>query len=246
MTEDLSVLTRPGRPADLTLSYGPDPDQVADVRHAPRGAARPLVVLIHGGFWKPEYDRAHAAAMSTALADAGWTVLTLEYRRVPGSPDRTLEDVATAISTLPARVDRHDGTFLLVGHSAGGHLALWAAAAAPAGLGGVVALAPVADLQLAHALGLGDGAVVRFLGTDPSVRPDVDPCRLPAPRVPVTLIQGEADAIVPPSLARSYGSACAEAQLVWLPDTGHFAVIDPASAAWPSVVAELEVLSRSR
>lgn len=246
MTEDLSVLTRRANPPDATLSYGPDPDQVADVRYAHRGEQRPLVVLIHGGFWKPEYDRAHAEAMSTALMEAGWTVLTLEYRRIPGSPDATLQDVATAIATLPARVDRQSGTVLLIGHSAGGHLALWAAAAAPNGVGGVVALAPAADLQLAHALGLGDGAVARFLGTDPAARPDADPRQLPPPAAPVTIIQGEADAIVPPALARSYGSACPAARLVLLPDTGHFAVIDPASAAWPTVVAELERLSRRR
>ena len=128
MSEDLSVLTRSARPPDLTLAYGDEADQVADIRYGARGSELPLVVLIHGGFWKPEYDRVHVAAMSNALAEAGWTTLTLEYRRVSGEPDVTLHDMATALRVLPARVECHNGQVLLIGHSAGGHLALWLAA----------------------------------------------------------------------------------------------------------------------
>ena len=68
MEEDLSVLTRKANPPDLTVAYGSEPDQIADIRYGKRGAQLPLVVLIHGGFWKPEYDREHTEAMSSALA----------------------------------------------------------------------------------------------------------------------------------------------------------------------------------
>lgn len=243
MTEDLSVLTRNANPPDVTLRYGDDPDQVADVRYGRRGSELPLVVLIHGGFWKPEYDRAHAEAMSSALAEAGWTTLTLEYRRISGEPDISLNDIATALECLPAQVQRHNAQVLLVGHSAGGHLALWAAVrCVGVGLRGVLALAPAADLAMAYDLGLGDGAVQRFLGESPVHRPDVNPMRLPAPTVAVTIIQGVEDEIVPPAVAESYRAAFPETRLVQLPDCGHFALIDPASRAWEVVLSELRRL----
>lgn len=243
MTEDLSVLTRKASAPDQTIKYGDGPDQVADVRHGRRGAQLPMVVLIHGGFWKPQYDREHVEAMSSALAAAGWTVLTLEYRRIPGDPDATLQDIAAALAAAPAVDAPGNGKILLVGHSAGGHLALWAAArcAVPA-LQGVLALAPAADLRLAHALQLGDGAVGKFLGTDPAGRPDVDPMQLPAPAVAVTIVQGSLDEVVPPAVAASYCAAFPATSLVPLPDSGHFALIDPSSSAWPAIMNALEQL----
>jgi len=244
MAEDLSILTRKANPPDLTVAYGSGPDQVGDIRYGQRGAQLPLVMLIHGGGWKPQYDRVHAEAMSSALAAGGWTVLTLEYRRIPGKPDTTFQDITAAIETLPAMVEQHNGKLLLIGHSAGGHLVLWAAVqCATPMLQGVVALAPVADLRLAHTLHLGDGAVRGFLGTDPAERPDADPMQLPAPAVAVTIVQGGADAVVPPAVAESYCAAFPKTRLVQLPDSGHFAVIDPLSSAWSKVVDELRKLS---
>ncbi len=243
MTEDLSILTRKASAPDQTIQYGSGPDQVADVRHGRRGAQLPMLVLIHGGFWKPQYDREHVEAMSSALAAAGWTVLTLEYRRIAGDPDATLHDIAAALAAAPAVDAPSNGKILLIGHSAGGHLALWAAAhcAAPT-LQGVLALAPAADLRLAHALQLGDGAVGKFLGTDPALRPDVDPMQLPAPEVAVTIVQGSLDEVVPPAVADSYCAAFPRTSLVQLPDSGHFAVIDPSSGAWPVILNALEQL----
>ena len=244
MVEDLSVLTRQASPPDLTVSYGSDSDQVADIRYGQRGAQLPLLVLIHGGFWKPQYDRMHTEAMASALAATGWTVLTLEYRRIPHTPDATLQDIASALKNLPVTVAQHNGKLLLVGHSSGGHLALWAAVtcATPL-LQGVLALAPAADLCLAHSLNLGDGAVMGFLGSDPVERSDLDPKLLPAPTVAVTLVQGELDEIVPPSVAVSYCDAFPKTRWVALPDSGHFALIDPLSNAWAVVVDELHKLS---
>src|SRR5689334_16794681 len=170
--DDLSVLTRPARASDEVVAYGTDPDQVADVRFGAAGAAdRPLVLILHGGFWRPEYDRAHTGPMAEAIADAGWTVASVEFRRVSGKPEPTLDDVAAALADLPAKIARHDGRVVLIGHSAGGHLALWVATARPQPtLAGVLALAPVADLRLADALNLGNGATRLFLGVDPATR----------------------------------------------------------------------------
>ena len=244
MAEDFSVLTRQATPPDLTLSYGDHPDQLADFRRGEQGAQRPLVVIVHGGFWKPQYDRAHAQSMSAAVALAGWSVLTLEYRRVPGQPQATLKDVATALDTLPARVAPHNGQLLLVGHSAGGHLVLWAAQALvlPA-LRGVVGLAPAANLRLAHGLNLGGGAVRSFLGSEPDAQPALDPMQLPAPLAAITIVQGADDEVVPPAVAQSYCATFPKTRLVAVPGAGHFSLIDPLQAAWSSVLEALGQLS---
>ncbi len=177
--DDLSVLTRPARAPDQIIAYGDDPDQVADVRFGAQDAEdRPLVLIVHGGFWRPQYDRAHTGPMAEAIAAAGWTVASTEYRRVPGDPDKTLQDVSDALAKLPAKISHHNGKVVLVGHSAGGHLVLWLTAArrTPT-LVGTLALAPAADLQLADKLNLGDGAT-RLV---PRRRSQNAPRRRPAP-----------------------------------------------------------------
>ena len=244
MSEDRSVLERTAKPPDQVLHYGPDPQHLVDVRFPPVAAAnRPLVMVVHGGFWRPEYDRAHTSPMGEALAAAGWTVATIEYRRIPGAPDATVQDVRLAIDAVPGLIPRHTGKLLLIGHSAGGHLVLWAASrCSSAALQGVLALGPVADLQLAHARGLGEHAVLAFLGTDPNRRPDLDPARLNPPRVPAILLHGELDAIVPLAISEAY-HARHSSRLVRLAGAGHFAVIDPRAAAWHDVLRNLTVLA---
>ena len=190
----------------------------------------PLVVLIHGGFWRPEYDRIHLRPMASALRDAGWNVLSLEYQREPGNPDATIDDIRAALGRV------HDDA-IVMGHSAGGHLALWAASAL--GLR-AVALAPVADLQLAQDLDLDTGAVRDFLGVPAARRPDLDPARMPPGRV--VLIHGERDTIVPMGLSAAYVAAHPSARLVTLPEAAHFELIDPRANAWPVVIHELQRL----
>jgi acetyl esterase/lipase len=241
LTEDLSVLTRPSAAPDLTVAYGVEADQVADVRHGKDAAAsRPLVIVIHGGFWRPIYDRAHTGPMAAALADAGWTVAAIEYRRIPGNPHATVRDVGLAVERLASLVEHHNGEIVLMGHSAGGHLVLWAGAMSGSrNLIGIVALAPAADLQLAQKLNLGDGAVRLFLGGAAESCPDLDPQLLRAPDAAVTIIHGELDDTVTLEVSQSYAAKHPRTRLVPLPGVGHFAVIDPLSDAWPTVVAEL-------
>ena len=235
MSENRSVLSREAREPDKLLRYGDHPDQVMDVWEAK--SYRPLVVFIHGGFWRPEYDRTHARPLGEALADEGWPVASLEYRREPGQPDLTTGDVRTALDRLPELLDVHAG-FVLIGHSAGGHLALWAAATLnPVRLRGTVALAPVADLLLADRLGLDDGAVQDFVGS--GVRNDLDPVHLPAPIMPVSMVHGTADGRVPITVAESYLTAHPTARLVRVEGAGHYEVIDPLTEAWHLVTAEL-------
>ena len=136
-----------------------------------------------------------------------------------------------------------DRRVLLAGHSAGGHLALLAAARLEADAPlGTLGLAPVGDLAVAQELGLGDGAVGAFLGQDAAARPDLDPARLTAPRGRVRIVHGKADAIVPVEVSEAYLRRHPRARLVAVPG-GHFAVIDPRSAAWPAVLEALDDLA---
>ncbi|MDI2127063.1 alpha/beta hydrolase [Yinghuangia seranimata] len=244
MADDESILAKPTPEPDAELRYGPEAEHVADVwLPAEDTAGTPLVLLVHGGFWRPAYDRVHTRHMAAALRDAGWPVAALEYRRVPGAPEATTDDVRLALREIPEQLapggpdSATPVPTVLMGHSAGGHLVLWAAAVSPPDhLLGTVALAPVADLVAADAAGLGGGAVKAFLGTAPDARPDLDPLRLDAPATPVTLVHGVEDATVPVAQSRTYATAHPAAHLVAVPDSGHYDVIDPSSEAWRHVV----------
>jgi dipeptidyl aminopeptidase/acylaminoacyl peptidase len=225
------VLTRPAPPPDYTLAYGPHPDQVIDVRVG--GPA--LVIFLHGGFWRPEYDRAHTGPLATALVAAGFTVATPEYRRTGW--DDLSADVAAAVATAHQAAT---GPVVLAGHSAGGHLALWATPHAD--VRAVVALAPVADLYRAFELDLDGGAVRDLLGGDPVTMPERYVAATPAVPLgrPILLVHGDGDRHVPVGLSREFAALAQEAgdqvRLIELGGVDHFAVIDPQSEAWPDVV----------
>ncbi|MEU7136710.1 alpha/beta hydrolase [Streptomyces sp. NPDC046261] len=214
----------------VTVEYGSHPSQVVDLYRG--GPSAPRVTLLHGGFWRETYDRHHLAPLAAALAGRGAHVVLAEYRRVGagGGWPRTFDDVVRALeaggSACPAR--RH----VLVGHSAGGHLALWAAAsprAARVRVDHVVAVAPVADLARARALRLSAGAVAELVG--PAEEALADPLRLPPPRVPVSLLHGTRDEDVPVALSRAYartaGEAGAAVTLELLEGADHFAPVTP-------------------
>ncbi|GAA2458839.1 alpha/beta hydrolase [Streptomyces macrosporus] len=225
--------------------YGPHPSQVIDL-YGPPGA--PLAVVLHGGFWREAYDRVHLSPLAAALADGhGVRVALVEYRRVGGDGGwpHTFTDVERALAHLAGLGEVR----ALVGHSAGGHLALWAAARGPV-TGTVVAVAPVADLARAHELGLSGGAVAELLGGAEHVAarlPEADPMRLPPPdpdAVAVTLLHGTEDADVPVDLSRRYAAARG-ARLVELPGTGHYAPVTPGTAAFERLAAEAVSARRS-
>ena len=102
MPEDRSVLGRPAPEPRWVWRYGPGDGQVADV-YLPEGPATAGVLLLHGGYWRPEYDRDHLRPMAAALADRGHPVALIEYRRRPGDPDTTVADVQREIKRL--RID---------------------------------------------------------------------------------------------------------------------------------------------
>lgn len=239
------VLTRAARPPDAVLPYGPHPEQLLDVHLPPEPGHGPasVVVLLHGGFWRQAFDRTHTRPLAEALSAEGHVVVTPEFRRVGGAGGwpMTFEDVVDALSALstlgeavPGRVDERPPT--LVGHSAGGQLAIWAALrdhASP--VHKVVALAPVADLREAYDRGLGEGAVAALMGGSPAELSEeytaADAAGLLPGRVPVTVVHGALDERVPVEMSRRLRGV----EYVELPDVEHFGLIDPLSPAWPTV-----------
>ncbi|MFF9058837.1 alpha/beta hydrolase [Streptomyces sp. NPDC014882] len=283
--EEESAFSHPAVEPDATAAYGDHPDQLIDF-YAPRGAAgpAPVVVVLHGGAWRAPYDRRHLTPFAHFLARRGFAVANVEYRRgaaasgggaaagpggatAAGRWPETFDDVAAALDALPALVrealpQADVRRTVLTGHSAGGHLALWAAARhlLPAGapwrvdgpppLRGVVALAPIADFGVAEKLDVCGGAVRQLLGGEAHAgerRPYADPALLLPTGIATTLVQGRTDLIVPEAVAESYADAAAKAGevvgLTLLEDVGHFPLIDPAADACAVVAEEIAQLA---
>lgn len=229
MSEDRSVFELPTRQPDSTLVYGKDASQVADIFGSPKS---PALVIIHGGYWRPQYDRVHVRPLAGALADADHFVASLEYRRVPGNPDAMVEDVAAAIAAIPAE------SVTLIGHSAGGHLALWAAANVSK-VRKVVALAPVSDLQMTDELHLDEGAVTDFLGCPAHMRADLDPMCLEYGDVEIIVVQGDCDIRVPVEMNRKFARQQPQVKYQEHSGMGHFEVIDPRSSIWLGLIQSI-------
>lgn len=266
MAERRDVLTRAAAAPDLTVRYGEHTDHVADVWLPAGGASRPLVLFLHGGYWRAAHDRSYAAPLAADLAARGWPVACPEYRRTGGGGGwpATFLDVAAALDAVPGLVADAapgrvaPGPAYYAGHSAGGHLALWAAlrhrlpAGAPGAAGrppavrGILALAPVCELAEAYRRHLDLGAAGLLIGGGPGELPDryaaADPAALPAPEVPTVLVHGPGDGRVPIALSRDYARTHG-VPLVEVDGADHFAVVDPESAAWPAVVAALDRLA---
>jgi acetyl esterase/lipase len=243
---DPDVTTRASEPPDLVLRYAAHDDGLVDV-HLPAGPQRPrpLVFLVHGGFWRQAYDRRHSRPMANALATDGYVVAVPEYRRVGGAGGwpATGDDVDAALRAVPgllAGTGVQTTTTTLVGHSAGGHLVLWLANQ-PHHVERVVALAPVALLREAAAQGIGGGATVDLLGGTPDQVPEAYDAADPATRMrtrpdtDVVVVHGEADEDVPVRSSRGLKDRFDWVDYRELAGTDHFAVIDPLSDAWPAV-----------
>jgi acetyl esterase/lipase len=266
------VLTRPAPLPDHEIRYGTGPENVADVR-LPAVTSRParLVIFLHGGFWRAAYDRSHTGPMATALAAAGYAVCVPEFRRTGqagGGWPGTFEDVAAAVDRSPALVRKAAGPgvvadepALLAGHSAGGHLALWAAGRhllgpdsgwhADTRARGVVVLAGVSGLADCYDQGLGNGAAADLMGGGPARFPQryrvADPAGLLPLGCPVRLVHGSLDDVVPPAMSRGYAAlgraAGDDTAVAELPGASHLDVIDPLSPAWPQVLATFQGLA---
>jgi acetyl esterase/lipase len=250
-----------------TYRYGAERSQRGDL-HLPAGEGpHPVIVLIHGGSWQRRYGRAVMRAIAAALVMRGRAVWNIEYRRVGdgGGWPATFADVAAAIDHLDGLHPSLDLTRVdVLGHSAGGHLALWAAGRTrlPTGAPGAVAgrarvpiaraisLAGVCDLAGAYREWHG-GAVRALMGGSPDRLPEryevADPMRRVPLSVPVLLVHGVLDETVSIALSRDYAEAAraagGEVELVEIDGEagGHRAFIDPRGSAWAPVLAWLEL-----
>lgn len=242
-----------------TRSYGSDPAQVYDVL-LPAADPPPVpatVVVVHGGFWRKEYDREHALPEARAFADAGFHVVVAEYRRAGmpgGGVPGTLDDVRDLLASVASQADL-PASLVLVGHSAGGHLVTWAAGrswAAGRGIAGVVSLAGVVDLGASDRLHLGSDAAREFVGTGPGTPAwtSADPMSTLPPKVPVRLVNGADDATVPPEVADAYvlGATAAggDVTVEVVPATDHMAIIDPTTPAFDRVLEAIRSLMPPR
>ncbi|WP_340377335.1 alpha/beta hydrolase [Streptomyces sp. SS7] len=283
VAEEKSAFSHPPVDPDATAAYGDHPDQVIDF-YAPKaqvgpGGPVPLVVVLHGGAWRAPYDRRHITPFADYLARRGFAVANVEYRRgaegaagqgtppVAGRWPDTFDDVAAALDALPelarqALPQADARRTVLTGHSAGGHLALWAAArhvlpadapwrtAGSTALRGVVALAPIADFTVAEKLDVCGGAARQLLGGEEQFTerlPYADPALLLPTGIATTLVQGRTDLVVPEPVAEAYADAAAKAGevvgLTLLEDVGHFPLIDPVADACAVVAEEIAQLA---
>ncbi|WP_255791727.1 alpha/beta hydrolase family protein [Mycobacteroides abscessus] len=219
------------------VTYGDHPSQYAEVSE-PNGPARALVFVIHGGFWREGLGSELTEPIAESLCADGFLVANVEYRRVGGAGGwpATFQDVKAAAETLRRAFPEPAGSFV-VGHSAGGHLALLALAAGAADF--AVALAPVSDIERALRENLGDGSAAGFLGAaqdSPHELKAASPvARLGHNRRHV-VIHGVEDLHVPVEYSQRYVS---QAQTLDTPvdyfqfsGLDHFDLIDPGSAGW--------------
>lgn len=240
------------------FEYGDGPMQYGVLRLA-EAPARGTVVLIHGGFWRgaPElFDG--PTPLAEALVARGWHVWQIEYRQLPsgGGWPGTLDDTAAAIEHLAvaaASLGADLGPTITVGHSAGGHLAVWALSRPNAGLAlaGAVSLAGALNLLLGEREHIGNGAVVGFLGGTSHELPEryaaADPTTRIAKDLPVRIVHGSRDHVVPMNQSDSYvvaARAAGQDAAVTVVDGDHMAVIEPGHPAFDALLVALEEIRR--
>lgn len=246
-----------------TFRYGPAGSQVGDL-HLPRAKNPPVICLLHGGFWRLPYARDQYTPIAEDLVRRGYAAWNLEYRRLGetgGGWPGTLQDVSAGIdhlATLKAQGNDLDlERVVTVGHSAGGHLALWSAGPRRVLQGeplpqvrvmAAVGQAPAADMRRIYELNCSNGVAVEFLGGTPAQQPEryalASPKALLPLGVPQLVVHGTDDDTVIVDIGREYAAAARQAgdpvELVEFPGMGHFEHLDPKGQAWAAVVAWLE------
>jgi acetyl esterase/lipase len=242
--------------------YGSDPSQFADL-YRPLGQRRPgTAVVIHGGFWGSMYGSDNLESLAADLVERGWITWNIEYRRIGngGGYPSTFEDVAASIDYLATLDDVDITRVAALGHSAGGHLATWAAGrdTLPSGapgaqpvveISGVISLAGVLDLRAAAREKIGNRAAVNLMGGTPEELPGEYALADPLSRIPirasVCCVHARRDDRVPFAQSVDYVAAAQaagqEARLLEVPGD-HFSIVDTSSATWPAVIGVLEDL----
>lgn len=241
----------------MRFDYGPHPSQYAELSRPPNATSAPVVVVIHGGYWRSSYGAELGRPLATDLLGRGFAVLNVEYRRVGdgGGWPQTGEDVAAAVDALAERSTGLDlGRVVGLGHSAGGQLAGWLAARRDGAvvLSGAVLQAGVLDLVRGGADGLGGGAVDDFLGGPPARQPqayaEASPVALVPLRVPTVCVHGTADTVVPLNQSERFvaaASAAGDSATLHTFDGDHFDPITVGTRAWDLCVDGIRTLTGS-
>ncbi len=245
----MNILELPPPEPGIRIHYGPDVNQFGELRVPAGKKPHPVVIFLHGGFWRSRHDLSHTGHLCVALTGAGFATWSLEYRRLGqagGGWPGTLDDVRQGAAHLERIAGPYEldlSRVVAVGHSAGGQLALWLASQPEVPLQGVVALAAVSDLWLAWSLGLSDGVVAQFLGGTPDEFPDryasCSPVELLPLRTPQRLVHGTKDNVVPFGMSERFVQISKNGRLVVLNGAGHHEVIDPRSEEWPMVIKNM-------
>ena len=258
-------------PPTQRVAYGPGPLQFGNLRLPPGRGPHPVIVFVHGGCYLSQYTIAHAAALEQALADSGYAVWSVEYRRVGdegGGWPETFEDIGRAADHLKTLATQHPldlRRVVAAGHSAGANFAIWLAARSrtrkesplwvesPLPIRAVLGLSPAGDLGALHSQGVCNGVIEKLMGGAPSQVPDryrdVSPAQLIPATVPQTLIVGGQDRSWGPPGRAYHASAVAArdtlVRLVEAPESGHFDIIAPTTTTWTIVMRELRALFRA-
>ncbi len=231
----------------LTVAYGTGDDRVLDLRTVD-GPPAPVAVLIHGGFWRDIWTRDIMAPMAAALTRRGWATANIEYTRGSGSFPRACSDVADAVTWIAEHADDHGlsaDRIVIIGHSAGGYLALRTAHTLE-GLKGVAALSPVTDLEALSATRRDDDPASLFLGAEPGATPQrwSDAALSGEPLTRVDLIHGAIDDDVPADQTTRYVERFpTRAQAHILDGVGHMELIDPCDPVFDTLTDLLDDLS---
>jgi acetyl esterase/lipase len=242
------ILSKPQPLPDERVAYGADPNQFLEVRLPRAKGPHSTLLNIHGGFWRAKYDLQHAGHLCEALRAAGVATFNIEYRRVGnqgGGWPGTFEDIRSAYRFVQQEHSRFHldlDRLAVMGHSAGGQLAL-CLAAHESSLRRVICLAGVVDLKKCFALHLSNDAVVEFLGGKPDAVPEhyreADPTELSLPHARQWLLHGSEDDTVPPQFSRDYvvqkKKTGEVVELLEVPHASHFDLIDPGSEAFKQV-----------
>jgi acetyl esterase/lipase len=252
--ESLAILSEPPpSDADARVVYGPEPLQFGDLRLPSEASPHAVVMMIHGGYWQAIYNLSHAGHLCVDLAAHGIATWNVEYRRI-GDPGGgwpgALDDVRRALGHLSVLAEEYplDLTRVVVmGHSAGGHLALLVARGTPA-LRAVVSLSGVVDLRATDRQGDDNGLITRMLGARPEVAPDVWDDASPSAHLPLgfrfVLASGTEDVHWEPN--RAFAEQAREAgddvELMPLAGAGHFELVDPAAPEWEVIRGRLQDL----
>jgi acetyl esterase/lipase len=233
----------------LRIAYEPGEFHFGDLRLPGGSDLHAVAIVIHGGFWRATYDLEHTGPACVALTEAGIATWSLEYRRMGhdgGGWPGTFKDVVAGARHLEAIAAAHKldmKRVVVVGHSAGGHLALLLGAERALPLRGVVSLAGVADLRRAWVLRLSKGVVGDFLGGSPDEIPELYTVASPIERLPIgipqRLIHGTADRTVPFEISERYVQKAQQlgddAALITLEGASHFEVITPSTKEFVQV-----------